>query len=241
MIRLRLVWIAIACGFMALSLTLAGCVKNPAYPEDPYEKFNRAMFGFDMRVDHVVYRPVTKVYTTITPPFLQHGIHNVFTNLGVITTVPNDILQGKFKYTLLDTWRFILNSSIGVGGLFDVASHLGFPKHYEDFGMTLAYYSDSQKSPYLVLPFLGPTTMRDTFAQPIDYLSSPWPYLHSNAVCYSTLALKWIDIRAQTMPANKLIDNAFDPYAFTRSAYLQQRADLIRNNKHDYVSSYHSH
>jgi phospholipid-binding lipoprotein MlaA len=238
MYRLRLVLKVTTS--LCFVLLLTGCAKNPSYPQDPYEKFNRAMFKFDMGVDHVVYRPISKVYMTITPPPLQRGISNVFTNVGTLTTIPNDILQGKIKYTLLDTWRFIINSTVGVGGLFDVASHLGFPKHYEDFGMTLAYYSDKKPSPYLVLPFVGPMTLRETIAQPVDYLTAPWPYVRPTSLSYSLAGLKWINLRAQAMPANKLIDSSFDPYAFMRSAFLQKRNELIRHNRHDYISSYHA-
>jgi len=192
------------------------------------------MFAFDMDIDHMIYRPVTKVYTTVTPRPLQMGVSNVFSNLGETTTFVNDVLQGKLKYSLIDFWRFVINSTIGVGGLFDVATRMGLPKHYEDFGMTLAYYSDSKTSPYLVLPFIGPITMRAALGQPVDYFTGPWPYMHPASFRYSMLGLKWLNIRAGLMPADKLVDSAFDPYAFMRSAYMQRRMELIQNNRHDY-------
>lgn len=223
-----------ACLVVSLSGLLVSCAKHPADPSDPLEGFNRAMFAFNMDVDHMVYRPVTKVYTTLTPVSLQKGVTNFFANISGFTTVPNDILQGKFKYALIDFWRLVINSTIGIGGLFDVATQVGLPKHYEDFGMTLAFYSDKKTSPYLVLPFIGPITLRSAIAQPIDYFTAPWQFMHPPAFRYSLLGLKWLNIRAQLMPANKLIDTAFDPYAFMRSAYMQRRMQFIRDNEHDY-------
>ena len=217
-----------------VALALSGCAKKPTNPEDPYEPFNRAMFGFNMALDHMIYRPAAEVYMAVTPVPLQAGIGNAFDNLGEITTVPNDVLQGKFKYALMDTWRFIINSTVGIAGLFDIASRMGLPKHSEDFGMTLAYYSDNKKAPYLVMPLLGPMTLRSGLGRPVDYLTSPWIFIRSNALTYSLFALKWVNVRAQFMTTNQLMDTAFDPYAFLRSAYLQNRFQSIRDNEHDY-------
>src|SRR3990167_3644799 len=226
-----IVRICLCCIFSGI---LTSCAKKPADPHDPLESFNRAMFAFNMDIDHMVYRPITKVYTTITPRPLRKGVTNVFANLSELTTIPNDILQGKFKYAAIDLWRLIINTTVGVGGLFDVATRIGLPKHYEDFGMTLAFYSDAKTSPYLVLPFIGPISMRAAISQPIDYFTGPWQYMHPDTFRYSMLGLKWLNIRARLMSANDLLDTAFDPYAFMRSAYTQQRDKLIRNNEHDY-------
>ncbi len=216
-------------------MDLIGCIKNPINPQDPYEKFNRAMFGFDQAVDHLVYRPVAKVYKTIIPPPLQLGISNAFTNLGMLTTVPNDVLQGKFHWMFIDGWRFIINTTVGIGGLFDIATRMGLPKHHEDFGMTLAFYSDHKQPTYLVLPFMKPTTFRVALTQPIDYYASPWPYLHPKSLRYTIMGLKWSNIRAGLMETNSLVDASFDSYAFVRSAYLQQRNKLIAENEKDYT------
>lgn len=112
-----------------------------ANPKDPYEKFNRAMFGFDQAVDYLVYRHVTKVYKTITPLPLQRDISsNTPTNLGMLTTMPNDVLQGKFHWMFIDAWRFIINKTVGIKRLFDIATRMGAcPKHHEDFRMTLVF------------------------------------------------------------------------------------------------------
>lgn len=216
---------------------VTGCAKHPTDPHDPLEPFNRVMFAFNIDVDHMIYRPIATVYTTITPPPLQMGVSNVFSNLGELTTIANDVLQGKLKYTLIDFWRFIINTTIGVGGLFDIATRMGLPKHYEDFGMTLAFYSDKKTTPYLVLPFIGPIGMRAAIAQPMDYFTGPWLYMNPISFRYSMIGLKWLNIRTMLMPANKLIDTAFDPYAFMRSTYMQRRMKLIRSNKHDYQSN----
>ena len=230
---------ACLCVFIALALVLSGCAKKPVNPQDPYESLNRTMFGFSMAADHFIVRPITTVYITITPRPLQTGISNAFSNLGEVTTVPNDILQGKFKYALMDTWRFIINSTIGIAGLFDVAAHMGLPKHSEDFGLTLAYYSDNKQAPYLFIPVLGPMTLRSGFAFPVDWITSPLTYLNPASLRYGLRGLQVINGRAQLMSANELIDTAFDPYAFIRSAYLQNRAKVIRDNKHDYRPGEH--
>ena len=214
---------------------LSGCMKNPTVPQDPYEKFNRTVFKFDQTVDHLIYRPVAAVYKTITPPPLQRGIYNFFNNLSLLTTVPNDLLQGKFHWMRIDSWRFIINTTVGIGGLFDIATQIGLPKHYEDFGMTLAFYSDYKQPTYLILPFLGLTTFRVALTQPIDYYMTPWPYLHIKSLRYSIMGLKWTNIRASLMDTNPFVDTSFDSYTFVRSAYLQQRNKLITENEHDYT------
>jgi len=125
-------------------MTLTACTRSPN-PKDPYESFNRKVYAFNQVFDTLIAKPVAKTYTTIVPPPLQAGVSNFYDNFWTPTTIANDILQGKFGYAVADTWRFLINSTVGILGLFDVASHMkGLPKHYEDLGLTFAYWSGNE-------------------------------------------------------------------------------------------------
>ena len=192
---------------------------------------NRAIYGFNQFIDKIALKPAAQTYNFIVPPPLQMGISNAFDNIGEIRTFANDVLQGRFKYAWSDIWRFAINSTIGVGGLFDVASHMGIPKHYEDFGMTLAYWEGGRPSPYLVLPILGPNTFRSGFGKIADFYSAPWPYLKDQTISYIAYATYILNVRSNLLPADKLINTSFDPYIFVRNAYLQKRNRMIRLNE----------
>ena len=214
---------------LIITIVVSGCARKPISAADPYENFNRVMFAFNQDIDHLVYRPVSKVYRTIIPPPLKRGISNFFDNIAELTTLPNDILQGKIKYVFVDIWRFAINSTFGIGGLFDVASKVGLPKHYEDFGMTLAYWSGGTKSPYLMIPFIGPSTFRTGYSLPFDLIAAPWPYLNST-IGWAAFGLKYVNVRTKFLDSDTLVDNAFDPYIFVRNAYLQHREAQIKAN-----------
>ena len=231
-------WKTVTLSFcLALNLSLTACARKPSNAAvDPYENFNRVIFAFNQDIDHLIYRPVSKIYRGITPRPLRKGVTNFFDNVGELTTMPNDLLQGKVKYVFLDFWRFVVNSTFGVGGLFDVATKWGLKKHYNDFGMTLAYWGGKANSPYLQIPFLGPSTFRDGLGLAFDYGMSPYPYLPSEWQ-YSLQGVNLINIRTQLLPTDKLVDNAFDPYIFVRNAYLQhRRAAIIANNQSQRVT-----
>jgi len=220
---------------ICITVIIAGCARKPTSAAvDPYEKFNRAMFAFNQDIDHLIYRPAAKVYRTVLPHRLRSGIGNVFDNLGELTTLPNDLLQGKVRYVFLDFWRFVINSTVGIGGLIDVASKLGLHKHYQDFGMTLAYWSGGNRSPYLVIPFFGPSTFRTAFGLPFDSATSIWPYIDPSSIGWAALGLKYVNIRSQLLDTDKLVDDAFDPYIFVRNAYLQRRNAQIDANMKPY-------
>lgn len=203
---------------------------------DPYEKFNRAIYKFNDALDHVILRPVAKVYDTITPTPLRKGVSNFFDNVDMITTIPNDILQGKSAYFVADTWRFLINSTIGIGGLFDIATKAGLPKHHEDFGLTLAYWSGKdglKPQPYLMLPFFGPSTTRDGFGKIGNGATWPFNYIQPEYYNYIAIATDVVSNRADLLAADKLVQDAFDPYIFVRSAYLQNRNRQIEKNFHE--------
>jgi phospholipid-binding lipoprotein MlaA len=213
-----------------LLLTLAGCAKAQPNAVDPNERFNRHMYGINDGLDRMTLRPLAKIYSLYVPPPLQAGITNFFNNILLINTFPNDILQGKLRYAATDVWRFVLNTAFGFGGLFNVGARAGLPDHYEDFGLTFAYWGD-EKSPYFVLPILGPSTFRDAIGRAADYAANPWWYVKPTWVAYTAVGVYWVSVRARYLPASKLIAQSFDPYVFVRDAYLQHRNQLIAENK----------
>lgn len=221
---------------LSITLLLTGCARNPVDKRDPYAKFNRIMFAFNMDMDHLLMRPIATTYNFITPRFVQTGVTNFFENINEVTSVPNDILQGKFLFMFNDFWRVIINTTFGIGGLFDVAKHMGLRPHYENFGLTLAYWEGGkQHAPYLVLPFFGPGTFRSDFGLMVDvpfspYFLIPWDYWYYDV---GLRAFHAINHRASLLEANRMIDTAFDPYIFVRSAYTQTMDKRIADNQQE--------
>lgn len=222
------------CGLLAITaLALGGCTKKPEaiMNNDPLEGYNRAMFAFNMDIDHLVFRPVAKAYETVTPPVLQKGVTNVFANIDEIPTFPNDFMQGNFRYMVIDLWRFVINSTAGVGGLFDIATRIGIKPHIETFGLTLAKWRGGQSAPYFVIPLFGPSTFQTAIGNAADYYMNFWSYLNDQDINYYAHGVKFLNLRAQLLPADKLVENAFDPYIFVRDAYLQTQQQKINENQ----------
>jgi phospholipid-binding lipoprotein MlaA len=200
---------------------------------DPYEGFNRTMHNFNDGLDSYFLKPIVDGYKWITPDIVETGVSNVFLNMKGINVVLNDFLQGKLRQGAADTGRFLLNSTIGLGGIFDVATYAGLEQNDEDFGQTLAVWG-VPSGPYLVLPLLGPSTFRgvpgtvfDTATNPISYLA--WP------VAAPIAAMAGIDRRATADSSLQFIDEAaVDTYVFTREAYLQHRNYLATDGKQEY-------
>lgn len=214
------------CLTAILLVLVAGCASAPpeytTQTRDPWEKLNRATFAFNDKVDKAVARPVARTYTRAVPQHARTGIHNMIENLGEPVDIANDILQAKGAQTLRDTGRFLINSTFGLLGFFDVAAHVGLPEHDEDFGQTLAHWG-VPSGPYLVLPILGPSTVRDAGGLYTDtYLNPVWDNLQ---VRYrnGTYVVEGVDTRAGLMDLNATLDSAFDPYTFVRDAYIQHR------------------
>lgn len=199
---------------------------------DPYEGFNRAMFVFNDKLDIYFLKPLATLYNAVIPKPLNQGINNFFVNLNLLPTIANDILQFHFQRMLNDTWRFGINSTIGVAGLFDVGSRIGLKYHHNDFGLTLATWGWGHSN-YLVLPFFGPRTVRDMFEVPVDYYAfSVYPYIHSATISYSLYGLSVMDQRAQLLQYQPLFEEAaIDKYVFIRNAYLQRRTFEIEQAK----------
>ncbi|WP_347987376.1 VacJ family lipoprotein [Methylomonas sp. AM2-LC] len=193
---------------------------------DPYEGFNRNMFSFNDHLDDYVAKPISDVYVWATPTFLKTGVSNFFSNLKDINVVLNDNMQGKFQQGAEDVGRFVTNSTLGFFGFIDVATDLGLSKHEEDFGQTLAVWGVPQGA-YLVLPVLGPTTVRGLPAGVFDVAANPTTYIGMPVQLVSML-----NTRANADGALKFIDEAaIDPYVFTREAYLQNQKHLITDGQ----------
>lgn len=209
------------------SLILTGCVTKGTNSDDPYEPYNRKIHNFNMAFDSIFLKPPAKLYKAVLPGFVRKGINNAYNNLDMIPTVGNDLLQAEGKWVIQDTWRFAINSTLGVAGFIDIASQFGLPPHYNDLGLTLAKWGD-KKSPYIVIPFLGPSTIRDGAGWLFQFaLYSPYVYIDNDTVVYSLLGLRYVDLRAQLLDSERLMDQALDKYSFIRDAYLQHRNYLI--------------
>lgn len=200
-------------------------------PADPHERFNRAMFGFNEVIDQNILKPIATLYNKLPNPVTK-GIGNFFSNLNNIPTILNDLLQGNFYQTTSDTWRLGINSTIGILGFFDVASHMGLEPNSEDFGLTLAQWGYKNSS-YLVLPFLGPSTVRDGIAFPINYqFMTVYPLIYPVRTRYALYGMSVVDKRAELLRYQDVFEQAaIDKYVFMRTAYLQRRQYLIQRNK----------
>jgi phospholipid-binding lipoprotein MlaA len=218
-------------GAFALVVLLTGCATSATHQKDPLEGFNRAMFRFNDAVDEAVLKPVATGYQKVTPSFVQTAIGNFFGNLGDVWTSVNNFLQGNVHDGVSDAMRVAVNSTMGFGGILDIASEAGMTKHREDFGQTLGVWG-VPSGPYLVLPLIGSSTIRDTAALPADFAGDPWQYDEvvgvSNRVRNTGTALRIVDERAALLGASNLLDDvALDKYAFVRDAWLQRRESLI--------------
>lgn len=220
--------LTVRTGMVAAALVLAGCATTDN-PRDPFEKFNRAMFTFNDKVDQVALKPAAEVYKETLPSFMQTGIGNFFGNLGDVWTAANNLLQGKIGDGMSDVMRVAFNSTFGIGGLFDWASEAGLPRHKEDFGQTLGFWG-AKSGPYLVLPLLGPSTVRDALATPLDLAADPWSQVYPVSYRYAGTVVRVIDQRAVILDASNLIEEAaLDRYVFVRDGYLQRRESVIND------------
>lgn len=216
---------------LMLVLLSSGCasVTTPPPEHDPFERYNRAMYRFNDRLDRAILKPVAQGYEKVVPQPIDDGVTNFFSNLDDVVVTLNDLLQGKFRQAGSDLSRLVWNTTVGIGGLFDVASSLGLPKHNEDFGQTLGAWG-VEPGPYIVLPFLGPSTFRDTVALPADWYSDPlYYYYETDKNGYWQLkTLDVIDKRAGLLRASRILEQAaLDDYVFLREAYLQRRQNLV--------------
>ena len=216
-----------AVALLLVTTALLGGCATGANPKDPFEKFNRSMFAFNDAIDKAALKPAATAYKTVLPGFVQTGVSNFFGNLADLWTAVNSLLQGKGQAGASDFARFALNTTVGLGGLIDVGSEAGLQKHNEDFGQTLGAWG-MPSGPYLMLPLLGPSTVRDTAALPLDMRADPWAYKEPVRWRHVGMAVRIVDQRAAVLDASNLMEEAaLDRYEFIRDGFLQRRESRI--------------
>lgn len=214
----------------ATCAALAGCA-TPGNPQDPLEKINRVTFAFNDTVDRVALKPAATAYQKVLPGFVQTGVSNFFGNLSDAWSSANNLLQGKGEQGATDFMRFALNSTFGIVGILDIASEAGLQKHNEDFGQTLGVWG-VPAGPYLMLPLLGPSTVRDTAALPADMWADAWTTVTPVNVRNIGIGVRAIDQRASILEASNLFEEAaLDRYEFIRDGYMQRRESRVRDGE----------
>ena len=218
------------CLLFITFLLSSGCatIEGPANPDDPFESFNRSMFQFNDTVDKYAFKPVAQGYNFIMPSFASKGVSNFFSNVDDIVVFFNQLLQFKFAEAASTSARLVFNTTFGLLGLIDVATHMELPKYNEDFGQTLAVWGVAS-GPYVVLPFIGPRTIRDSAGLAVDWTFFD-PVFNRQTLQQSliTLTVKYVDIRAGLLKASNIIDETVpDRYSFVRDAWLLRRQFLI--------------
>lgn len=220
--RLRALLLASATAAMLLG----GCAST-GNPRDPFEPINRGVYKFNDGVDSLLFKPIAEVYQGVLPQFARTGIGNFFSNIQDVIIALNNLLQGKLTEAGMDLCRIVVNSTIGVLGLIDVGTEFGLEKHQEDFGQTLGRWGIGA-GPYIVIPFLGPSTVRDGFGLVGDWAASPLTYLEPDRHRNIAYGVFFVNRRAELLEASKILEvAALDPYEFVRDAYLQRRRNLI--------------
>lgn len=199
-----------------------------ASEDDPWQGYNRVMFRINDNVDRYTLKPLAKGYQAVTPQFLEDGVHNVFSNIGDVGNLANNLLQGKVHDAGVDTSRLIVNTTFGLLGFFDVGSTMGLKRSDEDFGQTLGVWGLGS-GPYVVLPLLGPSTVRDAFGKVPDGALAANGYINHVPTRNVVLGVDVIDTRAQLLSVERLVSG--DRYIFVRNAYLQSREFKMRDGK----------
>ncbi len=196
--------------------------------QDPFERMNRGTYKFNETLDRAVTKPIARGYRAVVPIPVRKAVSNFVANLGYPTVIVNEALQGKMFDACGDTVRFVINSTFGIAGLRDPATHMGLPSHDEDFGQTLGHWG-VHAGPYLVLPFLGPSDLRDAPARYVSHYTNLEYYPESAETRYALMGISLIDTRTELLAADESIESAFDPYTLVRNAYLARREYLVRD------------
>jgi phospholipid-binding lipoprotein MlaA len=218
----------IRIGALLLACVLAGCAHSPPDdPRDPLEPMNRVVFSVNETLDKYALRPAAKGYVKVVPSPVRKGVNNFFVNLFYPRVIVSNLLQGKPKRAASDTARFLVNTTIGLVGILDVATPMGLPRHSEDFGQTFGVWGIGPGW-YLVLPFYGPSTNRDLVGRVADAQLNPLRYA-SDDTELAAMVVYAIDKRSEFLGADRLVEDAFDPYLFIRGAYLERRQAMIKD------------
>ncbi len=226
--RLVPLGVARAVVVAAFACLFQGCasVTTPD-PRDPWESMNRTVMKANHIVDETLTKPIAKTYVFVVPQVFRSMINNFFGNLSEIGNATNNVLQGKPKAALGDSARFVVNTIFGFGGVADVATEMGLSRSNEDFGQTLGRWG-VPSGPFLVLPVLGPSTVRDAFGRVVDQQLTPLSYYDNEAKRWGLTATNLVDLRSNLFEFDKLLEkSAVDPYSFVRNGYLQRRTNLI--------------
>ena len=214
-----------ALALLTIAASMGGCASMGQ--KDPYEKYNRNVFEFNDAIDRNALKPAATAYKKVLPSFVQTGVSNFFGNLADVWSSANNLLQGKGEAGMSDFTRVMMNTTFGLGGVLDIASEAGLKKHNEDFGQTLGYWG-MPSGPYLMLPLLGPSTVRDTAALPVDIAADPWAFGLSSAAHASGVVVRVVDQRAVLLDASNLMEAAaLDRYEFIRDGFLQSRKNKV--------------
>ena len=203
-------------------------VAQAATEEDPWESVNRPIYTFNDVLDTYALKPLAQGYQFITPQFLEDGIHNMYRNIGDVGNLANDILQVKPHAAGVDTARLLMNTTLGLAGFFDVGTKMGLHRNDEDFGQTLGYWG-TPSGPYVMLPFFGPSTLRDAPSKYIDGYAQPYRYMNDVPARNMAIGMDVIDTRASLLSSEKLISG--DKYVFIRNAYLQNREFKVKDGQ----------
>jgi len=210
-------------GVLAITLVLlSGCATTGGVDYDPLEPMNRKMHSFNMALDKAVLRPVAKGYKKVVPSPLRKGVTNFFSNLTTPRSALNNFLQGKPKQGFNEIGRFLFNSTLGLGGLIDIASAGGMERYDENFAQTLSVWGVPD-GPYIVMPLWGPNMASDLFALPVDYYSDIWTYYDNSSVRSKVWGLRLIDLRHRLLSVDSMLDESTDPYITVRESYIQNR------------------
>jgi phospholipid-binding lipoprotein MlaA len=213
----------------AVALTLLGGCATTGDPRDPFEPMNRAVYQFNDEFDKAIAKPVAEAYRAFVPDIVRTGIGNFFSNINDVLVSLNNALQGKVPDAINDLGRVAVNTTLGVLGFRDVATEMGVPKNNEDFGQTLGRWG-FRDGPYIVLPILGPSSVRDTFGWAGDIYTNPLTYIDPASTRNAVTGLRFVTVRADLLEASNILDTAaLDPYEFVRDAYLQRRRNLVHD------------
>ena len=225
--RLRRLRVLLVSASMLMTL-LGGCATT-GNPRDPLEPMNRAIYSFNDGVDQAIFKPVAEAYRAVLPSFVRTGVSNFFANINDVSIALNNLLQGKPVDAISDVGRIVVNTTAGVLGVFDVATEFGMEKHNEDFGQTLGYWGMSD-GPFLMLPLLGPSNLRDTVGLAADFKLDPITYVDPSRDRNILWGSRSVSQRAHLLDASKILETAaLDPYDFLRDAYLQRRRNLVHD------------
>ncbi|MEJ2643912.1 MAG: VacJ family lipoprotein [Gammaproteobacteria bacterium] len=225
-------WMARAGLLASVALGLAGCASAPTRPDapDPLHSFNRSMFRFNQKLDRYVMEPVSNAYIKVTPQPVRTGVTNFFYNLGYPYVILNDLLQGRPKSAIVATDAFFWNSTVGIGGIFDIGNKFGLNSLDQNFGATAGVWGIGEGA-YLVLPFFGPSSLRALPGIPLSIFSNPMYYANSTALQYGASALDAVNTRASLRAQIQMVNQSLDPYSFMRSGYRQHQDYLIRGGE----------